>query len=115
MFNVQELETAVRLNLPIIICIANNCAWGMLKTYQKNSMKRRYCDVDLPFIDYSQIAKAFGCYGEKIERPEDIKPALKRAFDSGKPSVLDISIAFESPPAGKFLGTYKQSKGLIYS
>ncbi|MBY9003019.1 MAG: thiamine pyrophosphate-binding protein [Candidatus Lokiarchaeota archaeon] len=113
MFNVQELETAVRLNLPIIICIANNCAWGMLKTYQKNSMKRRYCDVDLPAIDYSQIAKAFGCYGEKIERPEDIKPALQRAIDSGKPSVLDISISFESPPAGKFLGTYKQSKGLF--
>ncbi|MBY9017216.1 MAG: thiamine pyrophosphate-binding protein [Candidatus Lokiarchaeota archaeon] len=113
MFNVQELETAVRLNLPIIICIANNCAWGMLKTYQKNSMKRRYCDVDLPAIDYSKIAKAFGCYGEKIEKPEDIKPALQRALDSGKPSVLDISIAFESPPAGKFLGTYKQSKGLF--
>jgi acetolactate synthase-1/2/3 large subunit len=112
MFNVQELETAVRLNLPIIICIANNCAWGMLKTYQKNAMKRRYCDVDLPTIDYSQIAKAFGCYGEKIEKPEDIKPALQRAIDSGKPSVLDISIAFESPPAGKFLGTYKASKGL---
>jgi len=113
MFNVQELETAVRLNLPIIICIANNCAWGMLKTYQKNAMKRRYCDVDLPTIDYSQIAKAFGCYGEKIEKPEDIKPALQRAIDSGKPSVLDISIAFESPPAGKFLGTYKASKGLF--
>ncbi|MHA1190694.1 MAG: thiamine pyrophosphate-binding protein [Promethearchaeota archaeon] len=113
MFNVQELETAVRKNVPIIICIANNCAWGMLKTYQKNSMKRRYCDVDLPAIDYSQIAKAFGCYGEKIEKPEDIKPALQRALDSGKPSVLDISISFESPPAGKFLGTYKQSKGLF--
>ncbi|MHA1104369.1 MAG: thiamine pyrophosphate-binding protein [Promethearchaeota archaeon] len=113
MFNVQELETAVRKNLPIIICIANNCAWGMLKTYQKNSMKRRYCDVDLPVIDYSQIAKAFGCYGEKIENPEDIKPALQRAIDSGKPSVLDISISFESPPAGRFLGTYKQSKGLF--
>ncbi len=113
MFNVQELETAVRLNLPIITCIGNNCAWGMLKTYQKNSMKRRYCDVDLPNIDYSKIAKGFGCYGEKIEKPEEIKPALKRAFDSGLPSVLDISIAFESPPAGKFLGTYKASKGLF--
>ena len=113
MFNVQELETAVRLNLPIIVCVANNCAWGMLKTYQKNSLKRRYCDVDLPAIDYSKIAKGFGCYGEKVENPEDIKPALKRAIDSGKPSVLDISISFESPPAGKFLGTYKASKGLF--
>lgn len=113
LFNVQELETAVRLNLPIIICIANNCAWGMLKTYQKNAMKRRYCDVDLPAIDYSKIAKGFGCHGEKIEKPEDIKPALQRAIESGKPSVLDISISFESPPAGKFLGTYKASKGLF--
>jgi acetolactate synthase-1/2/3 large subunit len=113
MFNVQELETAVRLNLPIIVCVANNCAWGMLKTYQKNSLKRRYCDVDLPSINYSKIAKGFGCYGEKIENPEDIKPALQRAIDSGKPCVLDISISFESPPAGKFLGTYKASKGLF--
>lgn len=113
MFNVQELETAVRLCLPIVICVGNNSAWGMLKTNQKNSMKKRYCDVDLPNIDYSKIAKSFGCYGEKIEKPEDIKPALKRAFDSGLPSVLDISIAFESPPAGKFLATYKASKGLF--
>ncbi len=113
MFNVQELETAVRLKLPLIICVANNCAWGMLKTNQKNTMKRRYCDVDLPSIDYSEIAKSFGCYGENIEKPEDIKPALKRAFESGLPSVLNIAIAFESPPAGKFLGTYKASKGLF--
>ena len=113
LFNVQELETAVRLCLPIVICIGNNSAWGMLKTYQKNSMKKRYCDVDLPNIDYSQIAKSFGCYGEKIEKPEDIKLALKRAFDSGLPSVLDIPIAFEAPPAGKFLGTYKANKGLF--
>ena len=113
MFNVQELETVVRLGLPIVICVANNCAWGMLKTNQKNNMKRRYCDVDLPSIDYSQIAKSFGCYGENIEKPEDIKPALKRAFDSGLPSVLNIAIAFESPPAGKFLGKYKANKGLF--
>ena len=69
--------------------------------------------MDLPAIDYSKIAKGFGCHGEKIENPEDIKPALQRAIDSGKPSVLDISISFESPPAGKFLGTYKASKGLF--
>ncbi len=113
MFNVQELETAVRLKLPIIICVGNNSAWGMLKTYQKNNMKKRYCDVDLPNIDYSQIAKSFGCYGENLEKPEDIKLALQRAFDSGLPSVLNIAIAFESPPAGKFLGTYKSKKGLF--
>ena len=81
LFNVQELETAVRLNLPIIIVIGNNCAWGMLKTYQKNNLKRRYCDVDFPSINYAELAKGFGCYGEKVEKAEDIKPALKRAIE----------------------------------
>jgi acetolactate synthase-1/2/3 large subunit len=113
LFNVQELETAVRLNLPIIIIIGNNCAWGMLKTYQKNNLKRRYCDVDFPSINYAELAKGFGCYGEKVEKPEDIKPALKRAFESKKTDVIDVSIAFESPPAGKFLGLYKKNKGLF--
>ncbi|MFW9936854.1 MAG: thiamine pyrophosphate-binding protein [Candidatus Thorarchaeota archaeon] len=113
LFNVQELETAIRLNLPIIIIIGNNCAWGMLKTYQKNNLKRRYCDVDLPSINYAELAKGFGCYGEKVEKPEDLKPALKRAIESKKPAVIDVSIAFESPPAGKFLGLYKKNKGLF--
>jgi acetolactate synthase-1/2/3 large subunit len=113
LFNVQELETAVRLNLPIIIIIANNCAWGMLKTKQKNSLNKRYCDVDFPKINYAEIAKGFGCYGEKIENPEKIESAIQRAIESKKPAVIDVSIAFESPSAGKFLGLYKKSKGLF--
>lgn len=113
LFNVQELETAVRLNLPIIIMIANNCSWGMLKTYQKSNMAKRYCDVDLPSINYAEIAKGFGCYGEKVEHPKEIKNAIQRAKQSKKPAVIDVSVAFESPPAGKFLGLYKKSKGLF--
>lgn len=113
LFNVQELETAVRLNLPIIVIIANNCAWGMLKTKQKNSYQKRYCDVDLPEINYAEIAKGFGCYGEKIDKPEEIEAAILRAIESKKPAVIDVSITFESPPAGKFLGLYKKQKGLF--
>jgi acetolactate synthase-1/2/3 large subunit len=104
LFNVQELETAVRLN---------HCAWGMLKTNQKNAMNRRYCDVDLPKINYAEIAKSFGCYAEKIDKPEDIAKAIKRAMNSKKPSVIDVDVAFESPTAGKFLQTYKKNKGLF--
>ncbi|MHA1150278.1 MAG: thiamine pyrophosphate-binding protein [Promethearchaeota archaeon] len=113
MFNIQELETAVRLNVPIIVLIANNCAWGMLKSYQKNSMQKRYCDVDIGSVNYAEIAKGFGCYSERIENPEEIKEAIQRAVDSKKPSVIDISIAFETPPAMKIIGLYKKSKGLF--
>lgn len=113
MFNIQELETAARLNVPIITIIANNCAWGMLKSYQKNSMKKRFCDVDFPPINYADIAKGFGCYAEKVENPEDLAPALQRAVDSGKPSVIDVDISFETPPAMKIIGLYKKNKGLF--
>ncbi|MGQ4872908.1 MAG: thiamine pyrophosphate-binding protein [Promethearchaeota archaeon] len=113
MFNVQELETAVRLNLPIIICIANNSSWGMIKSNQKVTFKKRYCDVDFPPTDYSKIAQGFGCYGEKIKDPEEIKPALERAINSGKPSVLDIDIAFETPLAMQIIAQFKKSKGLF--
>jgi acetolactate synthase-1/2/3 large subunit len=112
MFNVQELDTAVRLNLPIIVIVANNCAWGMIKSKQKGELKKRYCDVDLPPTNYAEIAKGFGCYGEKIEKPEDIKPAIQRAIDSKKPAVIDVDMAFETPIAMKVIGTLKKNRGL---
>ena len=113
LFNIQELETAVRLNLPMIIVVANDCAWGMIKSKQKKTFNKRYCDVDLPPIDYSEIARGFGCYGEKIENPDDIKPALQRAIESKKPAVIDVSIAFETPPPMRLLAQYKKNKGLF--
>ncbi len=113
MFTVQELETAVRLDLPIIVIIGNNCAWGMIKSNQKLNLGKRYCDVDFPPINYAEIARGFGCYVEKISKPEDIKPALQRAIDSKKPAVIDVDISFETPTAMKLLGLYKKNKGLL--
>ncbi|MEJ2278755.1 MAG: thiamine pyrophosphate-binding protein [Candidatus Lokiarchaeota archaeon] len=86
MFNVQELETAVRLNIPFVIVIANNSCWGMIKSNQRNNLKKRYCDVDFPSTDYAKIAKGYGCYAEKISNPDDIQPAkdiekLEKEFD----------------------------------
>lgn len=112
MFNVQELDTCSRLNLPIIIIVANNCAWGMIKSKQKGEFNKRYCDVDLPPTDYAKIAKGFGCYSEKVEKPEDIKSAIQRAIDSKLPAVIDVAIAFETPIAMKVIGTLKKNRGL---
>lgn len=113
LFNVQELDTAVRLNIPIIILIANNSCWGMIKSNQASNLSKRFCDVDFPSTNYAKIAEGFGCYGEKIDTPEDIKPAIQRAIDSRKPSVIDVDIAFETPFAMQIIGLYKKSKGLL--
>jgi acetolactate synthase-1/2/3 large subunit len=64
----------------------------MIKGGQKLSFESRFEGVDLTDIRYDQIAKAMGCYGERVDEPNEIKPALKRAVDSGMPAVIDIIV-----------------------
>ena len=106
MMNIQDLETAVRLGLSnLIFVIANNSAWGMLKSGQKLFINKHYLDVELPNFDYAKCAEGFGCYGEVVTDPNEIKPALERAKNSGKPAILDVKIKFDTPDATKLMGT----------
>jgi len=106
MINVQDLETAARLKLNnLIYVVANNNAWGMIKSGQKLVMGKRYIDVDLPEFDYAKMAESFGCYGEVVNDPNEIKPALERAKNSGKPAVLDVKIAWATPDATKLMAS----------
>ncbi|MFX1345225.1 MAG: thiamine pyrophosphate-binding protein [Promethearchaeota archaeon] len=93
MINIQDLETAVRLGLNnLIYVVANNSAWGMIKTVQYFAFSKRFIDVDLPEFDYGKCAESFGCYGESVSNPNEIKNALERAKNSNKPAVIDIKI-----------------------
>jgi acetolactate synthase-1/2/3 large subunit len=104
MINIQDLETAVRLGLKnLIYVIGNNSAWGTIKSGQKLAYKKRYIDVDLPEFDYAKCAAGFGCYGEIVTEPRKIRPALERAKNSGKPSVIDVKISFDTPEGTKLL------------
>ena len=102
MFNIQDLETAVRLGLKnLIYVIGNNNAWGMIKSSQKYVMKRRYIDIDFPDFDYAKFAEGFGCYGEVVIDPNEIRNALVRATTSNKPAVLDVKIKDVIPDMAK--------------
>lgn len=106
MMNIQDLETAVRLGLKnLIYIVANNSAWGMLKSGQKLFVGKRYIDVDLPPFDYAKCAEGFGCYGEVVTDPNEIKPAFERAKNAGKPAVIDIKISWSIPDSTKLLGS----------
>jgi len=104
LFNVQELETAVRYNLPILVVIANNDSWGMIKSGQSIGLKKRFIDVNFPTdLNYAKIAEGFGCHAEQVIKPQEIKPALQRAMNSGKPAVLDVKIAWDIPKGTKLM------------
>jgi len=91
--NMQELETATRLgtnNLVVVVC--NDRAFGMIKGAQDGAFGKRYIGVDFADVRYDEIARACGWYGERVERPAEITPALQRAAASGKPALLDVLV-----------------------
>ncbi len=90
--NMQELETAARLGLSFVIVIVNDRQWGMIKAKQMSAYDARYIGVDFEDVRYDQVAKAMGCWGERVEDPDEITPALERAVASGKPAVLDVIV-----------------------
>lgn len=83
------LETAIDRNIPIVVVILNNQAWGMIQNQQKAIWKRT-CATDLRDVPFHKIAEATGGYGELVKNAADVKPALKRAFESGLPAVLNV-------------------------
>ncbi|MHA1821530.1 MAG: thiamine pyrophosphate-binding protein [Promethearchaeota archaeon] len=111
LFNVQELDTAVHYNIPFVAVIADNSSWGMIENMEKRVFKKRprFC-VDLSGRDYVSIAKGFGCYAEKVEDPNELRPALKRAVDSGKPAVLWVPIRKYAPPGSKLMASFRALK-----
>ena len=86
LMNVQEFDTMVRHNLPIVAVINNNGGWtGGSNTTPGRSLGfgQRYHDV----------VEALGGYGELVTEPQEIRPAIERAFASGKPACVNVHAA----------------------
>lgn len=90
-FNAMEFDTMVRLNIPIVCVVNNDCAWGMIKHSQEMSIgaDRLQCS-ELGTRHYEKMVEGLGGYGEFVTKDEDIIPALKRAFESGKPACVNV-------------------------
>ncbi len=86
-----EYDTAVRFNLPIVGIIGNDSAWGqMLRPQIASFGADRVVATELRPTRYDKVVEALGGYGELVEKPGDIRPALERAFASGKPACVNV-------------------------
>lgn len=90
-FNGMEFDTAVRHNLNIVAVLGNDSAWGIDRQIQLGLYDRPVATDLLP-SRYDQVVQGLGGYGELVERPEDLKPALERAFNAGKPALLNVTV-----------------------
>ena len=103
MYTVQALWTASQYNIPVVYAICNNQAYRILKVnmevYLRDMLDDRERDseyVGMEFanrLDLAMMAQAMGVHGERVDDPNEIGAAVKRAFDSGRPALLDITIS----------------------
>ena len=89
-FTCGELETAVRLNLPITFIVFSNAVFGWIKAGQRASFGERYFSVDFNRSDHAAIASAFGVKSWKVEDPEQLTSVLKQAVAHDGPTLVDI-------------------------
>ena len=81
--NAMELDTAARHQLPVITVISLNGGWTA--DPERNKPGR-----DLGYTRFDRMAEALGCYGEHVETPDGIRPALERAAEAGVPAVVNV-------------------------
>ena len=90
-FAVGELETAIRLKLPVIFIVISNSVYGWIKAGQKTKFDKRYFSVDFTRTDHSKVASAFGLKTWKVEKPIDLNKTIKEALNYKKgPCLIDI-------------------------
>ena len=93
-FNGLEVETALRYDLPIVFVVDNND--GIMGNVLERQMFPDGHDEPVATYGrshrYDLIAEAFGGHAEHVERPEEIRPALERAFASGKAAVINVAV-----------------------
>jgi acetolactate synthase-1/2/3 large subunit len=86
----MEFDTFVRHGVPVVGVMGNNGIWAL----EKHPMEFLYgysVAADLqPGCRYDEVVKALGGHGELVQRPEELRPALERAFASGKPTLVNV-------------------------
>lgn len=93
MMNVQEMETARRLNADIVVMVWEDHSYGLIAWKQTNEFGHH---TDLSFCnpDWVQLAQAFGWNGHRVENSRDLAGVLKDAFEEAGPSLVVIPIDY---------------------
>lgn len=114
-FMMEELAMACQHQVPVITIIVNNGYLSLIRQNQRYAYEFEY-GVDLTYngrgIDFVTLAQAFGAYGERVERPEDLRPAFERAVACGRPAVIDVIVERNTDAAmGNSLDTVREFDG----
>lgn len=93
MMNSQELETALRENIPFVTLIFKDSSYGLIKWKQQQRYGQPSC-VDFTNPDFKLLAEAMGLKGYRIESAEELIPTLEEAFAQNVPAVIDCAVDY---------------------
>ncbi len=93
MMNSQELETAVRLKMDLVVLILNDSAYGMIKWKQANMNFPDFgLDYDNP--DFVKYAESYGAHGHRVESSDQLRPLMEACFENSGVHLIDCPVDY---------------------
>lgn len=90
--NIQEIATCMDYNLPITVFILNNGYLGMVRQFQEKMCGQRYYETRISNPDFIKLAESYGAKGIRVEKLQDIKPAIEEAYRHKGTVLIDFVI-----------------------
>lgn len=92
LYHLAELETALRLDIPIVIVVLNNASLASEYHTQARRWQGHYVRdvIDYRDVDFAAVARAFGAHGVRVTEGGDLKDALAGALAANRPAVVDV-------------------------
>lgn len=94
LMNVQDLETAVRLQLNVVYVVWVDGSYGLIKWKQQNEFAGRHSNLDFGNPDFEQLAQAFGMWGRHLQEAADLPAALEEAFAQQGPALISVPVDY---------------------
>jgi acetolactate synthase-1/2/3 large subunit len=90
MYNVQELSTAARHHVPVVLVVFNDGAYGNVLRIQQQQFSGRTIASDLLNPDFVKLAESFGVLGLKATTPAALRQALRQAWAANMPALIEV-------------------------
>ncbi len=92
-YSIQALWSAARYETGVVIVVVNNRGYSILKGFRDAiGIGDSVPGLDVPGIDFLEVARGFGAGGERVKKAEDLEGALRRAFAAGRPYLLHVLV-----------------------
>ena len=97
LFTAQELATARKYGLNVIVLLFNDAEFGTIRYFQERDYRGRVIDTALCNPDFMDFSKSFGCEAVRVQDAESLRDALLQAMEASRPTVIEIPIAVRYP------------------